>query len=378
MTKNSLIKLFSAFLVFTVFAVQAIAANVSNKLSEIKITKGDDFTYNLNLVFNDNFSGRAFMQTKDKGKFVVFIPDAEKTKNKIKITNLARKMPKVQITVDERPYVKDNTETSYLKLTVTTDSYYGIKLVSQKAPVKKPFEDAIKYVLYALFTTLAIAAILSHSFFNKKKKTNSYTVFPSEFRTEQTEKKSPEIQQKQRVTTPTDLKRPLKAAKEENFSCFDITGRENTRNKKNFEIQSSIQKTSVLTNDLKKSSFQTNPLKQTAMEDSSEFDLPFVQETEKTEIIIPEEKQEVSYLSTLNLTPTKGFYLQEINEEFCLFGFTGAKTILLQKFKDLKQINLQARFYDQDSRSDIYIVKLDSYKAMIEISEAGMKELAVL
>lgn len=378
MTKNSLIKLFSAFLVFTVFAVQSIAADVSNKLSEIKVTKADDFTYNLNLVFNDNFSGRAFMQTKDKGKFVVFIPDAEKAKNKIKITNLARKMPKVQVTVDERPYVKDDIETSYLKLTINTDSYYGIKLVSQKAPVKKPFEEAIKYVLYALFAILAIAALLSHSFFNKKKKLNSYTVFPSEFRTEQKAEEPISTQTKQKVTMPTDLKRPLKAAKEEIFSCFDITGRENTRNKKNFEIQSSIKKTSVLTNDLKKSSTQSNPLKQAIMEDSSEFELPFVQETERTEIIVPEEKQEVTYLSTLNLTPTKGFYLQEINEEFCLFGFTGAKTILLKKFKDLKQINLQARFYDQDSRNDIYIVKLDTYKAMIEISEAGMKELAVL
>lgn len=378
MTKNSLIKLFSAFLVFTVLTVQAIAADVSNKLSEIKITKADDFTYNLNLVFNDNFSGRAFMQTKDKGKYVVFIPDAEKAKNKIKITNLTRKMPKIQVNVDERPYVKDNTETSYLKLTINTDNYYGIKLVSQKAPVKKPFEDAIKYVLYALFAILVIAALLSHSFFNKKKKTNSYTVFPSEFRTEQKTEEPLAMQTKQRVTMPADLKRPLKAAKKENFSCFDITGREMNRNKKNFEIQSSIKKTSVLTNDLKTSSTQSNPLKQAIMEDSSEFELPFVQESERTEIIVPEEKQEVAYLSTLNLTPTKGFYLQEINEEFCLFGFTGSQTILLKKFKDLKQINLQARFYDQDSRNDIYIVKLDTYKAMIEISEAGMKELAVL
>ena len=378
MTKNSLIKLFTAFFVFTVFAVQAIAADVSNKLSEIKITKADDFTYNLNLVFNDNFSGRAFMQTKDKGKYVVFIPDAEKAKNKIKITNLTRKMPKIQVNIDERPYVKDNTETSYLKLTVKTDSYYGIKLVSQKAPVKKPFETAIKYVLYALFATLAIAALLSHSFLNKKKEINSYTVFPSEFRTEQKTEEQAARQQKKRVTTPADLKRPFKAVQEENFSCFDITGREPNINKKNFEIKSSIKKTSVLTNDLKKSLAQSNPLKQAIMEDSSEFELPFVQESERTEIIVPEEKQEVTYLSTLNLTPTKGFYLQEINEEFCLFGFTGTQTILLKKFKDLKQINLQARFYDQDSRNDIYIVKLDTYKAMIEISESGMKELAVL
>ena len=67
-----------------------------------------------------------------------------------------------------------------------------------------------------------------------------------------------------------------------------------------------------------------------------------------------------------------------MDDAFALFGYVGDKVFLLKKFNDLTQINLQARFYDRNANSDLYIVRLDSYKAMVEISDKGMKELAVL
>ena len=66
------------------------------------------------------------------------------------------------------------------------------------------------------------------------------------------------------------------------------------------------------------------------------------------------------------------------SDTLALFGFVGENIYLLKKFSDLAQINLQARFYDKNGNNDVYIVRLDSYKAMVEISNDSMKELAVL
>ena len=51
---------------------------------------------------------------------------------------------------------------------------------------------------------------------------------------------------------------------------------------------------------------------------------------------------------------------------------------MLKKFNDLSQITLQARYYDKSGSNDLYILRLDTYKAMVEISDAEIKELAVL
>ena len=57
-------------------------------------------------------------------------------------------------------------------------------------------------------------------------------------------------------------------------------------------------------------------------------------------------------------------------------GFINENVFLFKKFSDLSQINLQARYYDRNGNNDIYIVRLDDYKAMIEISDTSMRELA--
>ena len=91
-------------------------------------------------------------------------------------------------------------------------------------------------------------------------------------------------------------------------------------------------------------------------------------------------KNEPELISALNITPNKGFYLTTAEDDmFALFGFVGDNVFLLKKFVDLSQINLQARYYDRTKNgNEVYIVRLDSYKAMIEISNDGMRETAVL
>ena len=99
----------------------------------------------------------------------------------------------------------------------------------------------------------------------------------------------------------------------------------------------------------------TNPIYGSYLDDASELDLPMAEDVIKIEKPVEQKNDAPELLSELRITP-----------------------FLLKKFKDLSQINLQARFYDRQKNSDLYILRLDTYKAMIEISETGMKELAVL
>ena len=139
-----------------------------------------------------------------------------------------------------------------------------------------------------------------------------------------------------------------------------------------------LKQTSNMLKEKAAKSKHSNPISKNYIEDSSELDIPIVEEIKKTEVKNEEKVSTPELMSELHITPTKGFYLTTMDDSFALFGYVGEKIFLLQKFNDLTQINLQARFYDRNTNSDLYIVRLDSYKAMVEISDTGMKELAVL
>jgi len=377
MKNFSFIKLLSVLTVLTVLSLQSFAADVYNKLSEIMITKSDDYTYNLNFVFNNDFKGHAFMRTPSVGQYSIFLPDSEKLRRNVKIKNMAKKMPKIKVSVEENPYVKDNVESSYLKVNVKTDPDYSINLISQKAKQPAPFDIAAKIVINMLTVIVLIAAITSYFVFYRKKEKNSYTVFPVRYNDElkNKQKEDKDYNNTPEVTNPvTSGEKSFNSSDSKNFKCFDIVREELKPQNKNYKIQSSIKQTSVITNVLKNTAKLSQA--QNIMEDSSKFEMPYADETIKKEE--NREIQQQEFLSLLNITPSKGFYLTEEDNLFCLFGFTGGKRFLLKKFNDLQQINLQARFYDQNSKSDIYIVRLDTYKAMIEISGSEMKELAVL
>ena len=119
----------------------------------------------------------------------------------------------------------------------------------------------------------------------------------------------------------------------------------------------------------------TNPINKITTNEEHELEIPSVAEF-FTPIEPKVEKDPVELLSVLNITPNKGFYLTNLDDTIALFGFVNNNVFLFDRFKDLSQINLQARFYDRSGNNEIYIVRLDSFKAMIEISDSGMKELA--
>lgn len=175
-------------------------------------------------------------------------------------------------------------------------------------------------------------------------------------------------------------KQTLKLSDNNSFSCFDIPMAEDLNTSESaFSLNNPVKQNPKSVMEKTAKSKVTNPITKSFADESSQLDLPVVDDIKNKKNNTQTQKaNEPELISELKITPTKGFYLTTLNDSFSLFGFVGANIILLKQFSDLSQINLQARFYDRQKDSDLYIVRLDSYKAMVEISDTGMKELAVL
>ena len=209
----------------------------------------------------------------------------------------------------------------------------------------------------------------------------SYTAFPTGYSLpikDHENNNEYDLQTIKPTTLPKlNIKKTLKSIDNNSFSCFDIPLVNDTKPTQD-EFKSTLKQTSNLLKEKSAKSKLTNPISNNFIEDSSELALPVIEKIKKKEEKAEEKNTTPELLSELHITPTKGFYLTTVDDSFALFGYVGEKVFLLQKFNDLTQINLQARFYDRSANKDMYIVRLDSYKALVEISDEGMKELAVL
>ncbi len=377
MKKNYLFKLFAIVFVFIMFAIPSWAApKTLNNLSKIMVEQADVNTYKLNLIFNDKYKGNAFIQKKGKGEYYIFLPDSTANIKKTKVQYDQKKdKSNIGISIEEKPYITSNNNSRYLRLTVTTQDDYTLQVGSSTIAETKNgfatfFFGLLKTAAAILFIALAIFFVAHYIKINKKLKydplKNGYSA----------SKKRIRKREDKPVTIPsTSIKRTLKnVADDSSFTCFDISS-EGTNKTNYYNFKRTLKDNSSLSSNskIKTNKKQTNPIK----ESTSELSIPIVEDavqTKKTQ----EKKSEAELISVLNITPRIGFYLTNVGETLALFGFVGENVYLFKKFSDLSQINLQARFYDKHGDNDLYIVKLDNYKAMIEISKTGMKELAVL
>lgn len=394
MKNNICFKLFTLVFVFLLFSLVTFASEVTttpNILTKIVIEPTENNSFNFNLYFNKKFTENAFLQKKKDGTYNVFIPDtimhAKKTKL-IYINNEDADIIKVKM--EEKPLVKGNEQSNYVRLTVDIQNDYAIRLLAKtEAPnAGLSFIFVNFYSLLIIISLSLILLILVKSVQKniKKTKTVSYTHFPSSYLSSPQDyiySRSTRMDtQPQRPILPkVNIKKNLKTADSDSFSCFEIPLVEEPKNS-SFEFKSTLKQTSNLMKQKTAKSKQTNPITNSYTEENSQFSLPVVEDLpiERNTVVQESKKDEPELISALNITPNKGFYLTTADDDmFALFGFVGENVFLLKKFVDLSQINLQARYYDKSPNgNEVYIVRLDSYKAMIEISNNAMRETAVL
>jgi len=383
MKYNNFFKIFTLFFIFIIFAISSYAENTaSNVLSKILIERSENNSYSLNLFFNDKFEGRAFIQNKEPGNYYVFIPDTMMNQENIKLIYKDKHDKKnIKLNIEEKPFIKNNANSNYIRISVDIFDNSSIRLIA-KTIDEAPASNKIPYINFSsllIIIMIALAAFMITKVMKAtkgKQNTNSFTAYPAGYLNSQKEYMKEADKETSVTTKPllpkVNIKKTLKSSDSDSFSCFDIP-LVNDIPQESFGFKNNTKPISGL---LSKSK-QTNPIKKASMEDSSEFALPMVEDI-KTEEPDTNKINQPELLSELHLSPNKGFYLTTVDDKFALFGFVNDKVILLKRFEDLTQINLQARFYDKNNDNDMYIVRLDSYKAMVEISDSGMKELSVL
>ena len=380
-------KLFT-ILFSTVLFVSPIFAEVSdsNILSKIIVEQAENNSYRLNLLFNQKFTGNAFIQKGESGNYYVYIPETIIQSNKIKIAYKNRKdKSNIKISIEEKPFIKEDMQSNYVRISVNMKDDYSLRLLAQTAEKEKNVFSAAP-IKFNSFIFIVLLAVIIYLFFKMIKMTKStyrtsYTAFPTGYSLpikDHENNNEYDLQTIKPTTLPKlNIKKTLKSIDNNSFSCFDIPLVDDTKPTQD-EFKSTLKQTSNLLKEKSAKSKLTNPISNNFIEDSSELALPVIEKIKKKEEKAEEKNTTPELLSELHITPTKGFYLTTVDDSFALFGYVGEKVFLLQKFNDLTQINLQARFYDRSANKDMYIVRLDSYKALVEISDEGMKELAVL
>lgn len=372
-------------IIFTLFYTAVSAtAQTTNELRKIIIEPLYNNEYTLNILFNSDYKGKAFLQKNGESSYYIFLPDTSFDNKKIDtIYNSLKDKKNISLNIQEKPILKDNVQTKYVKVDVLMNDNYDLKLISGLNSDFNPFIFFIKKFGFSIMMALLILFGIIYTLYKfintalYNTESNSYTSFPvtEDYKTLTTKKE----EKTQRIILPKKNMTNTLLNNENKFGCFNIEAFTNPNNN-DYEIKSSLNQTSNLLND--KSNVvklrHTNPIIKDSEQESSQLDLPAAEDILSIEPEIKKENNKTNnnILSILNITPDKGFYLSSVNNSFILFGFINSKIFMLERFNDLSQINLQARYYDKSGKNEIYIVRLDSYKAMIEISDSSMKELA--
>ncbi len=388
MKKFYFFKLFTLllFLFFSMLPVNSKDIEFSN-ISRVVIDPIYNNTYTLNIYFDNLYKGKAFIQRNSDGSYFVFLPDTTINNKKVKILYKNKSDRKnIRLSIDQKPYINNEIESNYVRIYVNMNADYSLKLLSKDSKNDKFIfftnNSINNYSLILLGCILAIYLMFRKlsKLIKINKTTNSYTSFPESFYIKKNYSsdnikfnKNLKYKPNKFITRP-DIGAAIRTADKTSFACFDVPLIINKINTNAYEYKSSIKQTSNILRNRNHNNLQkTNSIN---YNEAQELDLPSVDELKKDESKNQEKKAEL--ISILNITPNKGFYLTTVDDTMALFGFIGENVFLLQKFADLSQINLQARFYDKNGDNDVFIVRLDSYKAMIEISNDSMKELAVL
>lgn len=77
-------------------------------------------------------------------------------------------------------------------------------------------------------------------------------------------------------------------------------------------------------------------------------------------------------LYTSPLSSNKGFCLVEYNGKYSLIGYINEEIFLLTQFDSIKSKEIRARLSGTQKSKERYIIKLDDYQALVEVSEKKM------
>lgn len=369
MKKNLFIKLF-IFVLFSVFCIiPAFAQNKQGVISKILINPLKDNTYTLNVYFDNEYNGKSYIEKNGNGLYSIYLTDSELTLKKVKV--LYKKNSdkrKIKISLDQKPLNTKGKLSNYVTIDISMNADYTLQMLPKNTNDDKflfltsSLFNSGSVFLFILFGIICLLLKKIISIANGTKNNYYLTKFPVNFSKNNLNYNNSFKYNRNTINKyvkKNQQKKSIQTAKKSSFKCFDIPYADNKTTDNSFKAG------------LNKS-FHSNPI------ENEKLDIPFADEVIQDKIPPKQDKYGAEILSSIDIDRNKGFYLSNTNDEICLFGHINNDVFLLKKFKDLTQINLQARFYDKDPEGEIYIVRIDSYKAMIEFSKDSIRELVVL
>lgn len=366
--KNNLFIKLCVLLLFSIFCIiPAIAQNKQGIISKILINPLQDNTYTLNVYFDNEYNGKSYIEKNGGGLYSIYLTDSElNLKNtKILYKNNADKR-KIKISLDQKPLSTKGRLSNYVAIDVSMNSDYTLQMIPKNSNEDKflfltlPLFNSFPLFLFVLCAVMFLLLKKIISISNSSKNNNSFTKFPASFYTNSLSYNNSLKYNGNTINKYLKINKSnkkIETANKTSFKCFDIPFADSkTLTDKSFQ----------------KSFLHSNPI------ETEILDIPFADEVIKDESIPKHDRYGAEIISSIDIDKNKGFYLANANDEICLFGHINHNVFLLKKFKDLTQINLQARYYDKNSEGEIYIVRIDAYKAMIEFSKDSIRELVVL
>ena len=378
--KNIKIKLF-IIIVLLFFNITCIFASAtqSNNLERIIINPLENNTFNISLYFSNDFNTKTYIQKVENGFYYIYLPDTKMNGRYIKI-NYKNKYDKryLKLKTEEKPFKNKVKDSSYTRIAITMNSDYSLNLISKnikdyKFNIMEEFSINIFSLIFIGFClVLGILARKLAKIIKSNCDMNSYTSFPSGFKLPKQVENTDEALRKNfkynldktaaKKIEKINFKQNIKTADNNSFQCFNIPLKNDNISIQN-DVENVIKKTSELLKEkakIIKNKLHSNPLDDTKLKTKGNINKNY------------------EILSIIKLDKKRGFYLSKENNTVLLYGFIGSKTLPLRRFIDIPKISLQARLYDKKQKNDIYIVKVDSYKALIEFSDNTIKELAII
>ena len=383
-TSQSLDNMFKKFflivlLILLIAPLSAFAINSSykNSLDKVEIKQQAGENYSLNLIFDKHYTEPLTLQKKGQNLYSVILPETKLLQASVPV--LGDKKDNLKINIEHYPYLDKSINNGYVKITITTQGKGVIKNISQQttASYKVLYKKAsIKTITKNPISKTSIAT-------KQEQKQNSPKVESSVKQTEATKT----LTQSSKITEEPFTLNYLNLAIELSILFLAILlaikkVREifkEAREREQFKFART-----KLSND---AGFKTEFEKLKQKEDellkaSTTKDIIDSKRKMIDEAIIDEENKIIekiektpALISDAKIDQNKGFYLVNYEDQIALIGYINDDIFFINKFDELKGKNLQMRLNETTEGKSTYIVRIDDYKALIEVSEENMNLL---
>ena len=389
---------------FAFVPVFAAEKNDTPKMARVFINKLTNSTYALNVYFSSEYRNKAFIQQIDNGHYIIYLPEVNPKVHTPIIYEDSSDKNRIKLNIDKRPFVEKGKTSNYTRIIVNMNADYSIKVISKLQNedrlllLTKSLKNSQNIIFLVVF---GLIFILLNKLFRIAKSVNKrsgYIYIPTNsFISDEELKEFPIGDEKLKKYVTQKSTNQLKTANRNSFQSFDLNNTEknqiptNMVQKKNANRDAKMQQASQERKRIQNTNTVSNPDSQNNRKQIA--DLQKISELKINKINIHNEEEKLQkqeekpviaeqkqpdILSRINISSGKGLYLAAEGDIIALYGFNSGNNVLLKKFRDLSQLNLQARFFDNSEDGDVYIVRIDEYKSMIAFKDNSIRELVVL